>query len=154
MLPYGRQWLDEDDVAAVVEVLRSNWLTTGPKVDEFERAFAEFVGAKEAVAVSSGTAALHAAMYATGIGPGDEVIVPPMTFAATANCIIKIAPMAKLGAIMPPSFFSAARRERRSISAAARPVVPTTGRTPALRASSTLPATLRGVVKSTMTSGE
>ena len=87
-LPYSHQWLDDDDIAAVVEVLRSDWLTTGPKVSEFERAFADFVGAKEAVAVSNGTAALHAAMYAIGIGPGDEVIVPPMTFAATANCVV------------------------------------------------------------------
>jgi perosamine synthetase len=87
-LPYGRQWLDEDDIATVVEVLRSDWLTTGPKVAEFEQAFAEFVGAKEAVAVSNGTAALHAAMYALEIGPGDEVIVPPMTFAASANCVL------------------------------------------------------------------
>lgn len=88
MLPYGRQWIDDDDIAAVVEVLRSDWLTTGPNVAEFERAFAAQVGAPEAVAVSSGTAALHAAMYALGIGPGDEVIVPPMSFAATANCIV------------------------------------------------------------------
>lgn len=88
MIPYGKQWIDEDDIAAVAEVLRSGWLTTGPKVAEFERAFAEFTGSKEAVAVSSGTAALHAAVYALGIGPGDEVIVPPMTFAATANCVV------------------------------------------------------------------
>ena len=88
LLPYARQWLDDDDVAAVVEVLGSDWLTTGPKVAEFERAFAEFVGAREAVAVSNGTAALHAAMYAVGIGPGDEVIVPPMTFASSANCVV------------------------------------------------------------------
>jgi perosamine synthetase len=88
MLPYGRQWVDEADVQAVVEVLRSDWLTTGPKVREFEQAFADFVGAREAVAVSNGTAALHAAMYAVGIGPGDEVIVPPMTFAASANCVV------------------------------------------------------------------
>jgi perosamine synthetase len=87
-LPYGRQWLDEDDVAAVVEVLRSDWLTTGPKVAEFEQAFADFVDAEEAVAVSNGTAALHAAMYAIGVGPGDEVIVPPMTFAASANGVV------------------------------------------------------------------
>jgi len=87
-LPYGRQWLDEDDIAAVVKVLRSDWLTTGPKVSEFEEAFADFVGAEEAVAVSNGTTALHAAMYAVGIGPGDEVIVPPMTFAASANCVV------------------------------------------------------------------
>ena len=88
MLPYGRQWLDDNDIAAMVEVLRSDWLTTGPKVSEFEQAFADFVGAREAVAVSNGTAALHAAMYAVGIGPGDEVIVPPMTFAASANCVV------------------------------------------------------------------
>jgi perosamine synthetase len=87
-IPYGRQWIDEEDIAAVVEVLRSDWLTTGPKVDEFEEAFARFVGAEHAVAVSSGTAALHSAMDAIGIGPGDEVIVPPITFVATANCVM------------------------------------------------------------------
>jgi perosamine synthetase len=87
-IPYGRQWIDEDDIQAVVEVLRSDWLTTGPKVAEFEQAFAGFAEAKEAVAVNSGTAALHAAMYAVGIGPGDEVILPPMTFVATANAVV------------------------------------------------------------------
>jgi perosamine synthetase len=86
MLPYGRQSIDERDIAAVVDVLRSDWLTTGPKVAEFERAVAAAAGAREAVAVTSGTAALHAAMYALGIGPGDEVIVPAITFAASANC--------------------------------------------------------------------
>jgi perosamine synthetase len=88
MIPYGRQSIDEEDIQAVVEVLRSDWLTTGPKVDEFEGAFANFVGAKYAVAVCNGTAALHAAIYALGIEPGDEVIVPAMTFAATANCVV------------------------------------------------------------------
>ena len=88
MIPYGRQHIDVEDIQAVVAVLQSDWLTTGPKVGEFERAFADFVGAKYAVAVNSGTAALHAAMYALGIGPGDEVIVPAMTFAATANCVV------------------------------------------------------------------
>ena len=88
MIPYGRQTIDEDDIKAVADVLRSDWLTTGPKVSEFEEAFARYVGAKHAVSVSSGTAALHGAMYAIGIKPGDEVIVPPITFAATANCIV------------------------------------------------------------------
>jgi len=88
LLPYGHQWIDEADIEAVIQVLRSAWITTGPKVTEFEEAFAKFVGAKYAVAVSSGTAALHAAMYAIGIKPGDEVIVPAMTFAATANCVV------------------------------------------------------------------
>ena len=87
-LPYGRQMIDNDDVAAVVDVLRSDWLTTGPRVEEFEQAFAEHVGVAHAVAVSSGTAALHSAMFAADIGPGDEVIVPAMTFAASANCVV------------------------------------------------------------------
>jgi perosamine synthetase len=87
-LPYGRQWVDDDDVAAVVGVLRGDWLTTGPLVGEFERAFAAAAGSREAVAVSNGTAALHAAMYALGVGPGDEVITPPLTFAASANSVV------------------------------------------------------------------
>ncbi len=87
MLPYGRQTLSDDDVARVVEVLRSDWLTTGPAVGTFERAFAAAVGARDAVTVSSGTAALHAAVLAAGIGPGDEVITTPMTFAASANVV-------------------------------------------------------------------
>ena len=88
MIPYGRQLIDEDDIRAVVDVLRSDWLTTGPKVAEFEQIFAKCVGAGEAVAVSSGTAALHTAMYALGIAAGDEVIVPAMSFAASANCVV------------------------------------------------------------------
>jgi len=88
LLPYGHQSIDEDDIAAVADVLRSDWLTTGPKVEEFEQAFAAFVSTQYAVAVSSGTSALHAAMYALGISPGDEVIVTPMTFAASANCVL------------------------------------------------------------------
>ncbi|MEI6294185.1 MAG: aminotransferase class I/II-fold pyridoxal phosphate-dependent enzyme, partial [Methanomicrobiales archaeon] len=88
LLPYGRQWVDDDDINAVVNVLKSDWLTTGPNIDKFERSFAETVGVKEAVSVSNGTAALHASMYALGICPGDEVIVPPMTFAASVNCIL------------------------------------------------------------------
>lgn len=88
MLPYGRQNIDEDDIAAVVETLKSDWLTTGPKVGEFETAFAEALGAAHAVAVSNGTAALHCAIYALDIRPGDEVIVTPMTFAASANCVL------------------------------------------------------------------
>lgn len=76
------------DLEAVEVALRSGWLTTGPQVEAFEQAMATFCGAPHAVAVSSGTAALHAMMHAIGIGPGDEVIVPTMTFAATANCVV------------------------------------------------------------------
>jgi perosamine synthetase len=87
-IPYGRQWIDAEDIEAFVNVLHSDWLTTGPKVEEFEKAFANFTGARAAVAVSSGTAALHTAMHAIGVGPGDEVIVPPITFVATANAVV------------------------------------------------------------------
>jgi len=87
-LPYGRQSVDEADIQAVVEVLRSDWLTTGPKVAEFEEAFAARVGAAHAVSFSSGTAALHAAAFAAGLTSGDEAITTPLTFAATANCVL------------------------------------------------------------------
>jgi perosamine synthetase len=88
LLPYGHQSLLESDIAAVVDVLRSDWLTTGPKVGEFEEAFAAAVGARHAVAFSSGTAALHGAAFAAGLAPGDEAITTPMTFCATANCVL------------------------------------------------------------------
>lgn len=85
---YGRQWIDDDDVQAVVETLKSDYITCGPKVTEFEKKLAEYTGAKYAVAVSNGTAALHCACIAAGVGPGDEVITTPMTFAASANCAL------------------------------------------------------------------
>ena len=88
MLPYSRHFIDQEDIQAVVEVLNSEWLTTGPKVEEFEASITELVGSKYAVSVSSGTAALHAIMYAINVMPGDEVIVPTITFAASANCIV------------------------------------------------------------------
>ena len=88
MIPYGRQTIEEDDIEEVVKVLKSDFLTTGPKVAEFERAVAEYVGAKYAVAISNDTAALHAACHAAGIGPGDDVITTPVTFAASANCVL------------------------------------------------------------------
>src|SRR5579863_6626357 len=87
LLPYGRQSIGEDDIRAVMDVLRSDWLTTGPKVAEFEEAFAARVGTKYAVSFSSGTAALHGAAFAAGLKTGDEAITSPMTFAATANCV-------------------------------------------------------------------
>ncbi len=87
-IPYGRQSIDEDDIAAVVAVLKSDWLTTGPNVAEFEAAFQAYTSAVHAVAVNSGTAALHCAMYAAGVQSGDEVIVPTMTFAASANSVL------------------------------------------------------------------
>ncbi|MBI3126002.1 MAG: UDP-4-amino-4,6-dideoxy-N-acetyl-beta-L-altrosamine transaminase [Candidatus Tectomicrobia bacterium] len=88
LLPYGRQSVDEEDILAVGEVLRSDWLTTGPKVDEFEEAFAGYVGTRHAVSFSSGTAALHGAVFAADLGPGDEAVTTPITFCATANCLL------------------------------------------------------------------
>lgn len=86
-LPYGRQSIDDSDIEAVVEVLRSDYLTTGPYVDRFEQALAEAVGAREAVVVANGTAALHVAALSCDLTPADIVIVPSITFAASANCI-------------------------------------------------------------------
>lgn len=88
MIPYGRQTIDEDDINAVVDVLKSDYLTTGPKIAEFEQAVASYTGAKYAVAISNGTSALHAACFAAGIGQGDEVITTPLTFAASANSVL------------------------------------------------------------------
>ncbi|MFY9558882.1 MAG: UDP-4-amino-4,6-dideoxy-N-acetyl-beta-L-altrosamine transaminase [Terriglobales bacterium] len=88
LLPYGRQSLDVEDIQAVVEVLKSDWLTTGPKVGEFEERFATWVKAKHAVSFSSGTAALHGAAFAAALKSGDEAITTPMTFCATANCVL------------------------------------------------------------------
>ena len=85
---YGRQWVDEADIEAVAQVLRSPYITCGPKVEEAEQRLAEYTGAAHAVLCSSGTAALHCACLAAGIGPGDEVITTPMTFAASANCAV------------------------------------------------------------------
>ncbi len=86
-LPYGRQSIDDSDIAAVVEALRSDFLTTGPMVDRFETELAKAVGAKEAIVVANGTAALHVAVLSQNLGPKDVVVVPAITFAASANCV-------------------------------------------------------------------
>ena len=84
-IPYGRQWIDEDDIRAVTDVLRSEWLTQGPKIEEFEKKIAQYCGARYAVILNSGTAALHGAYFALGLSKEDEFITTPITFAATAN---------------------------------------------------------------------
>lgn len=87
-IPYGHQSINEEDIQAVVETLRSDYLTTGPKVAEFEKAMTDYTGAKYGVAIANGTAALHAACMAAGVGAGDEVIVTPNTFVASSNCVL------------------------------------------------------------------
>lgn len=88
MIPYGRQTIEEDDLAAVAQALRSDWLTQGPKVAEFEKALASYCGVKHAVAVANGTIALQAAYFAAGLKEGDELVTSPLTFAATANAAL------------------------------------------------------------------
>jgi perosamine synthetase len=88
MLPYGTQWISEEDKQAVLEVLDSDFLTQGPRIQEFEQVVAHQSGAKYAVAFTNGTAALHGACFAAGIQPGDEVITTPLTFAASSNCVL------------------------------------------------------------------
>jgi len=87
-LPYGRQKIEDADIQAVINVLQSDWLTTGPKVEQFEKDLSDEVGSQHAVSFSSGTAALHCAMLSAGLGPGDEAITTPLTFCATPNSII------------------------------------------------------------------
>ncbi len=86
MIPYGRHLVDDDDIAAVVAVLRSDWLTGGPRIDDFERALRDRTGARHAIAFANGTAALHASLSVAGIGPGDRVLTSPLSFVASANC--------------------------------------------------------------------
>ncbi len=88
LLPYGQQWIDDGDIAAVINVLRDSYITQGPSIEKFEEAIAGYVGAKYAVAFSNGTAALHGACFAAGIGIGDEVITTPITFSASSNCVL------------------------------------------------------------------
>lgn len=86
-IPYGKQYIGEEDIAAVIQTLQSDYLTQGPKIAEFEQKFAEYIGVKYAIAVSNGTGALHLAAMANDVKPGDKVITTPITFSASANCI-------------------------------------------------------------------
>jgi|YelNatPaOPRAMG01_1025707.scaffolds.fasta_scaffold54762_2 UDP-4-amino-4,6-dideoxy-N-acetyl-beta-L-altrosamine transaminase len=103
-VPFASPLISDDEIAEVVDTLKSGWLTTGPKVQRFEKEFAQFVGSKYAIAVSSCTAALHLALVATGIGPGDEVITTPFTFVATANVILHVGAKPIFVDIRPDTF--------------------------------------------------
>lgn len=123
MIPYGRQSIDESDVQAVVDVLQSDWLTTGPTVDAFEREVSRFTGAEHGVAVNSGTAALHCAMHAIGVGPGDEVIVPAMTFVATANCVSYQGGTPVIADVRPETLLIDPEDVRRRITSSTRAII-------------------------------
>jgi perosamine synthetase len=117
-LPYGRQWIDEGDIAAVVEVLRSDYLTTGPLVERFEHRLCDISGAAHAITVNSGTSALHAAYFAAGLEAGDEIITSPLTFAATANAALYLGAAVRFVDVRPdtgnldPELIKDAVRER------------------------------------------
>ena len=123
ILPYGRQWVDEEDVQAVANVLESDWLTTGPAVESFEKALASFAGAKHGIAVSNGTAALHTAMFALGIGTGDEVIVPPMTFAASANAAVYLGGVPVFADVVPDTLLLDPVEAEKKITARTKAIV-------------------------------
>ncbi len=124
MIPYGRQMIEDDDIQAVVDVLKSDYLTTGPKIAEFEKSVADYVGSKYAVAVSNGTAALHAACFAAGIGAGDEVITTPITFAASANCVLYCGGKPVFADIDPQTYNIDAEDIKRKITARTKAIIP------------------------------
>jgi perosamine synthetase len=123
-IPYGRQSIDEDDVAAVVEVLRSDWLTQGPAVARFEEAFAAACSAPHAVAFSSGTAALHAAAHVAGLGSEAELLTSAITFAASANCGAYVDARPTFADIEPATWNMSAETVRAALTPATRCVVP------------------------------
>ncbi len=123
-LPFHRPWIDDDEVAAVADTLRSGWLTTGPRTLEFERAFAAYVGARQAVAVSSGTAALHLALEAAGVGPGDEVITSVYTFTATAAVVLHLGARPVLVDVRPDTLTMDPAEVERRITPRTRAIIP------------------------------
>lgn len=123
-IPYGKQWIDEDDIESVVEVLRGDYLTTGPKINEFESKIAEYTGAKYVVTFSNGTAALHAACFAAGIGKDDEVITTPITFAASANCVLYVGGKPVFADICPKTYNIDPSEIKRKITHQTKAIIP------------------------------
>lgn len=124
LLSYGKQSIDESDIESVVEALRSDLLTTGPKVEEFENNFSDFVGSKYAVSFSSGTAALHGSVFATGVKEGDEVITTPMSFSATSNCILFQKGTPVFADILPDTLNIDPQQIKRNITKSTRAIIP------------------------------
>ncbi|SET07639.1 UDP-4-amino-4,6-dideoxy-N-acetyl-beta-L-altrosamine transaminase [Oceanobacillus limi] len=123
-IPYGRQFIEEDDIQAVVDVLKSDYLTTGPAVRNFEKKIADYLGVKYAVAFSNGTAALHGACFAAGIKEGDEVITTPMTFAASANCILYQGGRPTFADIDPKTYNIDPNEIRKKINSKTKAIIP------------------------------
>lgn len=123
-IPYSRQCINEKDIQAVVEVLKSDWLTQGPVIEKFERAVAEYCGVKYAVAVNSGTSALHIACLAAGVKEGDEVVTSPNTFVASANCAIYCAAKPVFADIDPKTYNVATKEIKKKITTRTSAVIP------------------------------
>ncbi len=123
-IPYARQSLDDDDIEAVVKVLKSDWLTQGPKIAAFEKAIAERVGARHGIAVATGTAALHCACFAAGIGPGDEIITTPITFAASGNCALFLGGSVRFVDIRPDTYCLDPAKLEAAISPRTKAIIP------------------------------
>ncbi len=123
-ISYGQQAIDEQDIKAVIETLKSDYLTQGPKIQEFEKALAQEADVRYAVAISNGTAALHAACFAAGIGEGDEVITTPMTFAASANCVLYVGAKPVFADINPSTYNIDPEDIRRKITKKTKAIIP------------------------------
>jgi dTDP-4-amino-4,6-dideoxygalactose transaminase len=123
-LVYGQPRISEEEIQAVAETLRSGWIGTGPRVQEFEQAFREYIGAEEAVAVSSCTAALHLSVLEAGVGPGDEVIVPAMTFCASANAVLHAGATPVFVDCDPDTFNVAPEAVAKAVSSRTRAILP------------------------------
>lgn len=123
-IPYGTQWITDDDITAVVEALRSPWMTQGPMIEAFEKAIADYCGARFAVAVANGTAALHIAALAAGFGPDDEVITSPITFVASANCILYAGARPVFADIDPTTYCLDPKAVEAKLSAATKGIIP------------------------------
>lgn len=124
LLPYAHQVIDDRDVAAVADALRSDWLTTGPRVPDFEAALAAATGARHAVAFSSGTAALHGAASVAGLGPGDEAITTPLTFVATANSVLYVGATPRFADVDPGSLLIDPAAVERAVTGRTKAIVP------------------------------
>jgi len=123
-LPYGRQWIDDSDIKAVTSVLKTDWITQGPKIVEFEKLISKYCKAEYAVAFSSGTAALHAATHAAGITKGDEVITTPITFAADANCALFQGGKVKFADIKKDTYNIDPEKIKQKISSKTKAIIP------------------------------
>jgi len=124
IIPYGRQWIDENDIQSVVSALRSEMITQGPKVEEFEKALSEYCGAKYAVTVNSGTSALHIACLAAGVKEGDEVVTSPNTFVASANCAVYCAAKPVFADIDPKTYNATTEEIKKNITTRTKAVIP------------------------------